>query len=104
MKKQYSPPLFDAREWRVNGVADFANCLFSIGCGCELRFGKMAFVEGLAVTDGRRRNCLFTTNCETVHLVAMRYRWINRHRPPDRKCCPDRKDLQGSRSMRPALE
>ena len=80
-----------------------------IGAGDRIRtrdvqLGKMAFVEGRAVTGGRRRNYPFTTSCEIVHLVAMRYRWINRHPPPDRKYCADGKGLQGSRTMRPALE
>ena len=51
----------------------------------------------------QRCNCLFTTNYEIAHLVV-RCRWINRHPPPDRKCCADGKGLQGSRSMRPTLE
>ena len=61
-------------DWSPNGVTDLTSHLFCSCCGCECPLGKMAFVEGRAVTGGRRRNCPFTVNYEIVHLVAMRYR------------------------------
>jgi hypothetical protein len=51
MKKQNPRPLFDAREWSPNGVTDFANGLFSIGCGCECLLGKTLLLRFLSITE-----------------------------------------------------
>lgn len=54
--KQNLRSMFDGREWRPNGVTDFASHLVCLCCGCECLLGKTLQDRVLSITEFPERH------------------------------------------------